>query len=226
MRTQRSAPLASAGAPRSQTWLLLATVVVLLVSLVGADWPEEQALQHVPTFAAILLLAFAVRGGWLSTESLACVVAFLWLHILGARYIYSFVPYDDWARSLCGSTVSSWLGWERNHYDRLVHLCFGALAIAPARELARRYGGMSRAWANLFAWCAVMTISGGYEVVEWLLTLLLSPDDAEAYNGQQGDAWDAQKDMALAMLGSLACLATCGVWDRRRRAKQGRDVAA
>lgn len=56
-----------------------------------------------------------------------CLVVFLWLHILGARYIYSFVPYDDWSRSVLGSGISEWFGWERNHYDRLVHLCFGGL---------------------------------------------------------------------------------------------------
>jgi putative membrane protein len=47
-----------------------------------------------------------------------------------------------------------------------------------------------------------------YEVFEWLLTLLLSPKDADSYNGQQGDMWDAQKDMGLALLGSSAVLLT------------------
>jgi putative membrane protein len=45
-----------------------------------------------------------------------------------------------------------------------------------------------------------------YEVFEWMLSIVLSPEDAESYNGQQGDYWDAQKDMALAFVGSLCML--------------------
>ncbi len=62
-------------------------------------------------------------------------------------------------------------------------------------------------WQSVFySFCVVTTFSGIYEVFEWLLTLVMSPQDAESYNGQQGDPWDAQKDIAIAMIGSLLAI--------------------
>jgi putative membrane protein len=42
-----------------------------------------------------------------------------------------------------------------------------------------------------------------YELFEYGLTLTLAPEMADSYNGQQGDIWDAHKDMALATIGAL-----------------------
>jgi putative membrane protein len=179
---------------------------LLGLSLLDGQYPREQLLQHVPTVVAIMLLGVCVWKEWLTATSLTCVVAFLWLHILGARYIYSYVPYDDWATTLAGTSVSEWFDWQRNHYDRLVHFSFGALCIVPAFEMATRYGKLPPRWAVLFALLAVTTIGSLYEVFEWLLTVVMSPGDAEAYNGQQGDYFDAQKDMALAFVGSLVAM--------------------
>ncbi|MFQ5731907.1 MAG: DUF2238 domain-containing protein [Planctomycetaceae bacterium] len=186
-----------------QTALLLFTAALLGLSLIGGRFPEEQYLQHIPTVLALGAAAVAVRKGRLTTGSLACIVAFLWLHILGARYIYSNVPYDDWASSLFGVSVSETFGWRRNHYDRLVHFGFGVLCMPPAMLLAGRSGKMTTAWALTFGLLTVMTIGALYEIFEWLLTVFMSPEDADGYNGQQGDAWDAQKDMALALAGAL-----------------------
>lgn len=147
---------------------------------------------------------------------MACMLFFLWLHILGARFIYSFVPYDDWSIALFGSSISEWFAWERNHYDRLVHFAFGALFMAPAVDVATRYGRMTTSWAILFGVLFVMAMSAWYEAFEWLLTVVVSPLDAESYNGQQGDLWDAQKDMALAFLGSLMAIPPVLVWIRRK----------
>jgi putative membrane protein len=51
-------------------------------------------------------------------------------------------------------------------------------------------------------WLIIQTGSMVYELFEWLLTIVMSPEQADNYNGQQGDIWDAQKDMVLAMMGS------------------------
>ena len=66
-----------------------------------------------------------------------------------------------------------------------------------------RYGGLSRRWALFTAISAVAAASAVYEVFEWLLAVVAAPEYAEHYNGQQGDLWDGQKDMALAIAGSL-----------------------
>ena len=62
---------------------------------------------------------------------------------------------------------------------------------------------------------AVLAIGALYEIFEWMLTLGLSPEAAEQYNGQQGDMFDAPKDMALALLGAL-------IWMISARLRQGR----
>lgn len=201
----------------TQVTLLAITSVLTLLSLVRAPYPAEQALQHIPTGVAIALLAIAIHRRWLSTVALACTIAFLWLHILGARYIYSYVPYDDWLQALTGGSLAQWFGWSRNHYDRLVHLLFGVLIVVPAAEVAEQHGRLHRSWAIAFAICFVTAISAGYEIVEWLVAIVMSPQHAEAYNGQQGDPWDAQKDMALALVGSGVTAFCLGIRARFRR---------
>ena len=188
------------------TVLVFLTVVLLGVSLIAAPFPEVQYLQHAPTVVALVALMIAARREWLTLPSLACVVAFWWLHILGARYAYSNVPYDAWSLQVFGASVSGQLGWERNHYDRLVHFLFGLLCVLPAVEIATVRGRMRLGWAIAFALSIVMTIGAVYEIFEWLLTAVASPENAESYNGQQGDMWDPQKDMALAGLGALFAL--------------------
>ncbi|NOX57004.1 MAG: DUF2238 domain-containing protein [Planctomycetes bacterium] len=88
--------------------LVIVTAVLLALSLIRPPFPVEQALQHAPTVVALGLLLVAAQKNWLKTPAFCCVIAFLWLHILGARYIYSFVPYDDWLDGLFGIRLSDW----------------------------------------------------------------------------------------------------------------------
>jgi putative membrane protein len=202
---------------RRQLKIVLALLALLAVSLVRPPYPREQWLQHLPTVASLVGLAVAARKSWLSTPAFAALAAMLALHIVGARWIYSYVPYDGWCQALFGSGPRSWFGWSRNHYDRLVHLAFGLLMPLPIAEAAHRFGGMSVRWAFATALLAVAAISAVYEVLEWLLAVIAAPDFAEHYNGQQGDMWDAQKDMALAIAGSLIAAITIAF---RRPARQ------
>ena len=184
-------------------------------------FPREQWLQHMPTLPALAGLGWAARRKWLSTAAFACLAAMLVLHIVGARWIYSYVPYERWCDSLFGSGPQEWFGWRRNHYDRFVHLAFGLLMPLPLVETARRYGGLSRTWALAWAIAAVAAASAAYEVFEWLLAVVAAPEFAEHYNGQQGDAWDAQKDMALALVGSLIAVGAMAVRANFRRERRG-----
>jgi putative membrane protein len=199
--------------PRYQLGLVAACAVLLAASLVRPNYPQEQWLQHPPTVIGLALLAFAARKRWLSDASATCLIAFLAMHVVGARWIYSYVPYEKWADAILGSGPYEWFGWRRNHYDRFVHIAFGMLLTIPLVEIAERYGTMRRPWAISFALLAVAALSAAYEVFEWLLAIIAAPDYAEAYNGQQGDMWDGQKDMALAIAGSL--LAAVAMMRRR-----------
>jgi len=199
-----------AAIPKPQRWLLGLLLVLLLLAQVDQPYPEVALLQHIPTVLLLIASPWLLRRWPLSTASVACIVAFLALHTLGGRYAYSNVPYDDWARSLTGSTLSEAFGWTRNHYDRLVHFGFGALSVVPVAEIARRWGGLGRRGAVLTVLGWVLAISCLYEIFEWLLTIVAAGETADRYNGQQGDIWDAQKDMALATLGAVLVLPFAG----------------
>ena len=192
--------------------ILLGAAGLLAITLVNAPYPREQWLQHSPTVLALPALAWAARKKWLTTGALACLAGMLALHVVGARWIYSYVPYERFCDAAFGSGPQEWFGWTRNHYDRFVHLAFGLLMPLPLVESAMRHGGLSRRWALAWAVAVVAGVSAAYEALEWLLAIVAAPEMAEHYNGQQGDAWDAQKDMALAIAGSLAATA----WLARR----------
>jgi len=215
-------------------WIGL-TVLLLGASLVDPPYPSQQPLQHAPTVVAIGLLGWASRRGPADTRAdryrrtrsgFYCGAAFLWLHILGARYIYTYVPYDEWSVMQFGVSINEWMGWSRNHYDRLVHFAFGVLCMPPSIRLAIDCGKMNRRWAMTFAVLVVLSVSAIYEVFEWGLTIVMSPKNAEAYNGQQGDYWDPQRDIGLAALGSLLVAVCMRAWKRDDAPQETSDLTS
>lgn len=205
-----SVPANSGAESAVQRPLIGVLLILLLAAQVEQPYPEVALLQHIPTMLLIVASPALLRRWPLSTPALACIVAFLALHTLGGRYAYSNVPYDDWAQALTGSTLSEAFGWTRNHYDRLVHFAVGALSVIPVAEIARRWGGLGPRGATLTVLAWVLAISCLYEIFEWLLTIVAAGETADRYNGQQGDLWDAQKDMALATLGAVLLLPFAG----------------
>ena len=186
--------------------MIAAATTLIAVTWIAPLYPREQWLQHAATIPLLVAAVVAARRRWLSDAAIACCLAFLLLHALAARWIYSYVPYETWCDAAFGSGPAEWFGWRRNHFDRLVHVAFGVLLTPPLRELAQR-AGLRPVAACATAWLTVAGASACYEVFEWLLAVVAAPEMAERYNGQQGDPWDAQKDMALAMAGSTAVLA-------------------
>ena len=129
------------------------------------------------------------------------MLMFAILHVIGARYIYSYVPYKEWSVSL-GIVDADFFQDSRNHYDRFVHFSYGVLFFPYLQYACKRWFNLKTLSAVFVSWLIIQTGSMLYELFEWLLTIVLSPEQADNYNGQQGDVWDAQKDMVLAMLGS------------------------
>jgi len=180
--------------PTAQRWMFVAIGIGVPLSVWGALYPGNTWLQVGPVALALPFAWRALARAPISSASAACMTAFVLLHLLAARWSYSFVPYDAWLPALAS---------ERNHFDRLVHFAFGALAMAPLVEAGVRHWGLSARMALVFAITFVLAAGGLYEIFEWSLTLTLAPEDAGAYNGEQGDMFDAQKDMALAGLGAV-----------------------
>ncbi len=194
---------------------ITAMIFLLGVTQIRPLYPRDQILLHAPMIVIVPVLLLAATRGWLTSSSMTCIVVFLALHIVGARYVYSALPYDAWSRGLFGISPGEFFSLTRNHYDRFVHVVFGLLAVLPLSEVAERYGRLSRRWSLGVAFLAVATIGALYEVFEWGLTMAVAPEMADRYNGQQGDSWDAQKDMALAISGAgVTSIGLC-FWRRK-----------
>ncbi len=188
--------------PHAQRRMMLSLLAAIGLANVAQPFPDLAPLQHGPTVALILVAPWVLRRWPLSNSAVGCIWLFLLLHTFGARWIYSYVPYDDWARAVTGHDISGLFGTTRNAYDRLVHFAFGTLLTLPVAEIGRRHGGLSWGWSLSFAFAAIGLGSAIYEIFEWVLTVIAAGETADYYNGQQGDVWDAQKDMAAAQVGA------------------------
>jgi putative membrane protein len=173
-------------------------------------------MQHVPTILGALLLAYLSNRFVIGPCSFSSIIVFLCLHTLGARYLYSYVPYDDWSEKLLGINLSEVFGFQRNHYDRLVHFSYGLLLAVPVQEFERRYLRLSKAWSSVLALEFIIATSASYELIEWLVAVVFTPHWAEQFLGQQGDIFDAQKDTALATVGAVVSISIMALTDRWR----------
>lgn len=188
--------------PVKATALALTTAIFAL-TWIAPRWPLEQALHSSLTVVGLVWLTLHARRWRMRNGEFAAVCVFIALHCVAARWLYSNVPYDEWCRQWLGWSPQQAFGWQRNHFDRLIHLLYG-LCFTPAvvgwlRQRWRMTGDAAFGIALLL----IMASSLLYEWMEWAIALLMSPAAAEAYNGQQGDVWDAHMDMLLATIGAL-----------------------
>ena len=107
---------------------------MLIVSCINPIYPAEMFLQHSVTLVMVVVLITVTIRNSLSDRSFIMIVAFMSFHIIGARWIYSYVPYDEWFHSLTGVKISEVFNTSRNHYDRFVHLMFGLLMFFPVKR--------------------------------------------------------------------------------------------
>lgn len=202
------------GLPAGQIACLALAALIALLSLINTPYPELAPLQNLPTLVIVIALAIALHRWPMPTSAVGCVTVFLLLHTLGGRYIYSFVPYDRWAAAVGLPEPTTALALSRNCYDRVVHLSFGILLVHPIAAALLTHGRISRRLSLYIAVEFVFAGSVFYEIFEWLLTLKMG-GAADAYNGQQGDVWDPQKDMACAGIGAIGA-AMVLAWRPRR----------
>ena len=181
--------------------LIIALLAFTAVTFINPVYPHEQFLQHAGTVLLLIPLMFDIVKDRMPMSAFVGILLFTVLHVIGARYIYSYVPYKEWGVSL-GIVDAGFFQDSRNHYDRFVHFSFGVLLFPYLQYACKKCFNLKTLSAVFMAWLIIQTGSMIYELFEWMLTIVMSPDQADNYNGQQGDIWDAQKDMVLAMLGS------------------------
>ena len=192
--------------------------VGLMAPILAWSWlsPQDRLtwwLEVAPViFGVPLMLATAQRFP-LSTMLLLLV----WLHgvvlIVGGHYTYALVPgfgpEDPLGRAL---------GWTRNNYDKLGHFAQGFVPAILTREILLRTSPLSQRvsvdgklrasrWLAFLVVSVCLAFSAFYELIEWI-TAELQGAAAEAFLGTQGDIWDTQKDMAMALVGAVIALVT------------------
>jgi len=126
----------------------------------------------------------------------------LFLHALilmvGGHYTYARVPAGFW--------VQSWFDLSRNHYDRLGHLAQGFIPAILAREILIRWSPVRRGrWLCFLVISVCLAFSAFYELIEWWAALI-GGASSESFLGTQGDVWDTQWDMFLALIGAITAL--------------------
>lgn len=183
-------------------WLVAGYVAVFVLSAVAPHDRGDWLLENTLVFALLAGLAACHSRFAFSNFSSLLLVMFLALHALGAHYTYSLTPLGFWMQEL--------LDLPRNPYDRLVHFAFGLLLTYPAREVCRRILHLHGAWAYIVPLLGVLALSAGYEIIESWTARVVDPALGTAFLGTQGDEWDAQKDMALALVGSVIALGLTG----------------
>ncbi|OQX04704.1 MAG: hypothetical protein BWK73_35515 [Thiothrix lacustris] len=212
---------------RTWFWLLLSLFLLWAVALgiaplYRADW----MLENVLTVVVVILLLSTSKALPLSRWSYTLVFIFLFLHEVGSHYTYAEVPYDQWWRAAFGYSLNEALGFERNHFDRLVHFLHGLLLAYPLRELLSRVVAVNGFWRYFLTLNLIMSSAMLYELVEWLAAEAFGGELGMAYLGTQGDVWDAHKDMLLATLGALLAMgitAGLNLWWQHSFASEWRE---
>lgn len=184
--------------------LILVVVMMLLGSWQSLHF-QSYLLHQIGTVIMLMTLLYYHWRIGLSNWAFGLYnLGFLALHIFAAHYLYSYVPYNEWLINDFNFDLNLFFGWQRNMFDRLIHFCYGLLLYPFFFAVTRFYFAelKSSKWHFLvILW--VMASSMFYELIEWWIALALSPEQAENYNGQQGDMWDAHKDMLLASVGAI-----------------------
>jgi putative membrane protein len=190
-------------------YLLVLTVLFAVIWAALAVSPlyrEDWMLENLLVVVFVVGMAASWRRFPFSRVSYTLIFLFLCLHEVGAHYTYSQVPYDEWTQALFGMSLNEAMGWERNHFDRLVHFSYGLLLAYPIREVFLRIANVRGFWGYFLPLDVTMSTSMIFELFEWGAAVLLGGDLGMAYLGTQGDIWDAHKDMALASLGALIAM--------------------
>ncbi len=156
-------------------------------------------------FLEIMPIIIALPVIWLTAQKFPLTpITYRWIFIhmivliVGGYYTYAKVPLGFW--------MQDWFGFERNNYDRIGHFMQGFVPALIAREiLLRKTPLQSGKMVFFLTLCVCLAISAAYELFEWLSALLLN-QSADAFLGTQGDPWDTQTDMAMALVGALCSL--------------------
>jgi putative membrane protein len=183
---------------REPAILLVVAIVLLALSRVGASEPGTWILEVAPIFLIAPILVLTARRFPLTPLVYRLLFVHALILMVGGHYTYAKVPLGFWAQDV--------FGLARNHYDRLGHLAQGFVPAMLAREVLLRRSPLERGkWLAFLVICVCLALSATYELIEWLAAVL-GGSAADAFLGTQGDVWDTQWDMFMALVGATSAL--------------------
>jgi putative membrane protein len=181
---------------RAELLILLGVALALLV-LSGIE-PHDRTtwvLEVFPIVLAVPLLILTARRFPLTPLAYRLIFVHALILMLGGHYTYARVPLGFWLQDA--------LDLSRNHYDRIGHFAQGFVPAIVAREiLLRRSPLVPGKWLFFLVTAVCLAVSACYEFVEWGAAVA-GGSAADAFLGTQGDVWDTQWDMFMALLGAL-----------------------
>jgi putative membrane protein len=191
----------------------LAALTVLALVMSGTN-PFDRLtwfMETLPVMLGLPLLIATRRRFPLTPLVYRLLFAHGLILMLGGAYTYARVPLGFWLQDA--------LDLSRNHYDRLGHLVQGFVPAMLAREILLRTTPLRPGgWLFFLVTCVVLAISASYEFIEWGAALAMG-GEADGFLATQGDVWDTQWDMFLALLGALAAQSLLSRWHNRQLAR-------
>lgn len=186
-------------------WLLVVWIVTAIEPYNRQDWLIENLLIFL--FSGLLIATY--QRFVFTNLSYVLFGAFICLHLVGAHYTYSEVPFGFWIQETFNLT--------RNHYDRIVHFSFGLLIAYPFRDILIRSAGIRLSWSYFMPIALVLSFSSFYELLEAAVAFVVSPELGDAYLGTQGDSWDAQKDTFFGFSGAIIAMGILWLYQKNKQ---------
>jgi len=182
---------------RTEPLVLLAlAALALAVSAIGPNDRLTWFLEVFPVLIGAPILIVSYRVLPLTPLLYRLLLLHALILILGGHYTYAQVPLGFWLQDL--------FDFSRNHYDRIGHLAQGFVPAILTREILLRRSPLGPGkWLFFLVTAVCLAFSAFYEMIEWWAALL-GGAEAEHFLATQGDQWDTQWDMFLALIGALA----------------------
>lgn len=182
-------------APAYHLACLLTVVGVLLWSGIYPNDRTTWAMEVAPVVIGLCLLLPTYRRFTLTPLLYGLITFHCVILMIGGKYTYAEVPLFNWLRDTFELT--------RNHYDRVGHFVQGFVPAILARELLLRTSPLRPGkWLFTIVVCGCLAFSAFYELIEWRVAVAMG-SGADAFLATQGDVWDTQNDMAMALIGAI-----------------------
>lgn len=174
-----------------------------------ADW----ALENLFPISQLIAVAISYRYFKFTRLSYYMIFFYLFVQSWGGHFTYAEAAPFNWIRDH--------FHLSRNEYDRVAHFMLGFLVGIPVREILMSVVKTSRRWLAFLTSAIILAIGAFYELIEWWVAVLATPNLGTAFLGTQGDVWDTQWDMFLALVGVVVTLALFQKWHDRQMGVMG-----